>query len=137
MTYAFFARKPGLIPAYQALESAIAENFPDTTVCIQKSQLSFYASCGYASVSMPPWRAAPGEFFILTVYLPYPASSPRIFARSEPAPNRYTHHIPITKTEDVDAEIIQWLTDAHGFSCARKGRPHLGEIPITQIHQEE
>jgi len=137
MTLAFFARKPGLIPAYVALESAIKEYFPDTTVCIQKSQLAFYASCGYAGVSMPPWRAASEDFFILTVYLPYPASSPRIFARSEPAPNRYTHHIPITKPEDIDEEIIGWLNDACGFARARKGRPHPGEIPITQIHREE
>lgn len=121
---AFFAARPGAVPIYEAFEAMLFARFPDTEMRVQKTQISFYASCGYVSVSLPA-RKAPRvsrPYMMLSVYLPYRLDSGRVFAASEPYPGRFTHHIPIDSPEDVDCELMGWIADAHAFARARRGR---------------
>jgi hypothetical protein len=121
---AFFAARPGALPIYEAFEARLFALFPDTEMRVQKTQISFYASCGYVSASIPSRRVpgVTGPYLMLSVYLPYPLASPRVFAAVQPYPGRFTHHIALDSPDAVDGELMGWLSDAHAFARSRKGR---------------
>jgi len=45
--------------------------------------------------------------------------SPRIAAKTEPYPNRWTHHVVIWDASEIDAELLGWLAEARAFSDAK------------------
>ena len=87
----FFNTTPGALPLYEVLRNKLLTECPDTTLQVQKSQITFKVKYGYAFVSLRRMKAAPEVFLIVTFGLSHRLDSPRIAAAVEPYPNRWTH----------------------------------------------
>ena len=121
-TILFFDRFPESIPLYEALESAILSLFPDASVRVQKTQISFDNPRLFACVSLPrrKIRTEDDPRLIVTFGLAYRLDSPRVNQASEPYPGRWTHHVPLRNTNEINPELTGWLMESHAFSRFRK-----------------
>ena len=45
--------------------------------------------------------------------------SPRIAVAVEPYPSRWTHHVIVSETEQLDGELMDWLREAHDFALVK------------------
>ena len=45
--------------------------------------------------------------------------SPRIDVAAEPYPNRWTHHMLISRAEEIDGELMEWVREAAEFSAGK------------------
>ena len=119
----FFEGKPLELSLYQALTKRMAEVLPDDiSVKVQKTQISFYARRLFAAASLPVRRKKdwPRECLVVTIGLARPLSSPRAAVSVEPYPGRWTNHILITRPEEVDGELMEWLREAHNFALRKR-----------------
>ena len=117
----FFDGKPTELALYQALERAMAARFPEASVKVQKSQISFYHRHLFAAASLPLRRRKewPKECLLVTFGLSHRLSSPRIAVAVEPYPNRWTHHVAVAREEEIDGELLDWLAEAYDFAAAK------------------
>lgn len=108
---------------YEALFQQLDAVFPDTSVKVQKSQISFYARHLFAAVSLPVHRRKnwPEHCLLVTFGLSRRLSAPRIAVATEPYPNRWTHHVVVDQEGQLDAELLGWLREAYVFA-EQKGR---------------
>lgn len=114
----FFGEHMDVWPLYKTLETEILRRYPQARVRVQKTQISFSDRYMFACVSfMRPERKAalPARYFVLTLGLPEPISSQRAVAQTEPYPGRWTVHVPVSREDDLDAELFGWLDLAHDF----------------------
>ena len=122
-TMLFFEKHPDALPLYQVLEQKILAMLPDTVGKVQTSQISFYNRHLFACVSFLKLRKKekmPPSYLVLTLGLPYPLNSPKVEAVVEPYPNRWTHHIIIQNTRQIDSEILNWICEAAAFSNSKR-----------------
>ena len=61
-------------------------------------------------------KELPEPYLVVTLGMPYPLESSRIAVKTEPYPGRWTTHIVIGDTGDIDDELICWLKEAHDFA---------------------
>ena len=117
----FFDGKPTELALYQALERAMSARFPEASVKVQKSQISFYHRHLFAAASLPLRRRKewPKECLLVTFGLSRRLSSPRIAVAVEPYPNRWTHHVVVAREEEIDGELLDWLAEAYDFAAAK------------------
>ena len=117
----FFDGKPTELALYQALERAMAARFPEASVKVQKSQISFYHRHLFAAASLPLRRRKewPKECLLVTFGLSHRLSSPRIAVAVEPYPNRWTHHVVVAREAEIDGELLDWLAEAYDFAAAK------------------
>ena len=117
----FFDGKPTELALYQALERAMAARFPEASVKVQKSQISFYHRHLFAAASLPLRRRKewPRECLLVTFGLSRQLPSPRIAVAVEPYPNRWTHHVVVAREEEIDGELLDWLAEAYDFAAAK------------------
>ena len=117
----FFDGKPAELALYQALERAMEARFPEASVKVQKSQISFYHKHLFAAASLPLRRRKewPRECFLVTFGLSHRLSPPRIAVAVEPYPNRWTHHVVVAREEEIDGELLDWLAEAYDFAAAK------------------
>ena len=117
----FFDGKPAQLALYQALERAMEARFPEASVKVQKSQISFYHRHLFAAASLPLRRRKewPKECLLVTFGLSHRLSSPRIAVAVEPYPNRWTHHVAVAREEEIDGELLGWLEGAYDFAAAK------------------
>ena len=117
----FFDGKPTELALYQALERAMAARFPEASVKVQKSQISFYHRHLFAAASLPLRRRKewPKECLLVTFGLSRRLPSPRIAVAVEPYPNRWTHHVVVAREEEIDGELLDWLAEAYDFAAAK------------------
>ena len=118
----FFDGHPAELALYEALFRRMDGAFPEGTVKVQKSQISFYARRLFAAASLPVRRKKdwPRECLVVTVGLDRPLNSPRSAVSVEPYPGRWTNHILITRPEEVDGELMEWLREAHNFALRKR-----------------
>ena len=114
----FFNGKPAELPLYEALFQRMEAAFPQASVKIQKSQVSFYGRHLFSMVSLPRRKRDTG--ILVTIGLPYRLESPRVAVAVEPYPNRWTHHIPVTEESQLDSELMGWLREAWEFSEGKR-----------------
>ena len=62
-----------------------------------------------------PKRLLPPHYLVLTLGLPYPLDSPRIAAKTEAQPGRWTHHIVLGSGSELDAQLLEWIRLAYEF----------------------
>ena len=119
----YFDRKPVELSLYQRLFSAMESAFPDAWVKVQKSQISFYCPKVFAAASIPVRRKKdwPDPCLLVTFGLEQRLLSPRVAVAVEPYPNRWTHHVVVSRPEEIDGELLDWLARAYRFSQT-KGR---------------
>ena len=117
----FFDGKPTELALYQTLERAMAARFPEASVKVQKSQISFYHRHLFAAASLPLRRRKewPKECLLVTFGLSHRLSSPRIAVAVEPYPNRWTHHVVVAREEEIDGALLDWLAEAYDFAAAK------------------
>lgn len=110
----FFDLRPGLVPIYDALRRALAGAYPDMSVKVSKTQISFYNRHLFAMTSLP--RRKGDSYLLVSFGLGRRESSPRVMQAVEPYPGRWTHHVPVHAPEEVDRELLSWLEEAWQFS---------------------
>ena len=114
----FFDGHPEELALYQALFLRMEERFPQARVKVQKSQISFYGRHLFAAASLPVRRKKgwPENCLMVTFGLMRKVDSPCIAVAVEPYPNRWTHHVLVTREEELDEELLGWLEEAWRFS---------------------
>lgn len=110
---AFFDGDPAALSLYAALRGQLLALEGESHILVQRSQISFRAPRPYAWV----WHSrhaggakAAQPSITLTFAAPFPIDSGRIFARVEPYPGRFTHHLRLHRPSQIDQELIQWLS---------------------------
>ena len=118
----YFSGKPLELALYQSLYRVLDGAFPQASVKVQKSQISFYGRHLFAAASIPVRRKKtwPEHCLLLTLGLSYQKQSPRIAVSTEPYPNRWTHHILLTRESDLDGELLSWLQEAWTFAESKR-----------------
>lgn len=119
----FFDKHPEALPLYEALEERILAEIRDVKIKVQKTQITFSNKRNFAFVSFLPVRKAgerPDIYIAVTFGLSYRKESPRIDAATEPYPNRWTHHMLISRAEEIDDELMGWIEEAAVFSAGKR-----------------
>lgn len=119
----FFDKKPEALPLYEAFEQRVFSAVANVTVKVQKTQIAFKGRHNFAFVSFMPVRKAtnrPEVYVVITFGLGYKMESPRIDVSTEPYPNRWTHHILISETKEIDDELMGWIVEASAFSESKR-----------------
>lgn len=117
----FFEGKPQERELYEALFVRMEQAFPDASVKVQKSQISFYHKHLFAAVSLPLRRRKnwPERCIVVTIGLPRPLESTRAAVKVEPYPGRWTNHVLLARGEEIDEELMGWLREAYDFALAK------------------
>ena len=108
----YFAGQPDSRRIFDALHSAVDALGP-AQIRVTKSQVAFRRRRAFAWAWMPGvylrGRHAP---LVLTLSLRRRDPSPRWKEIVEPAPGRFTHHLELRSTADIDDEVRSWLQEA-------------------------
>lgn len=120
----YFNGRPVELSLYQRLFEAMEGTFLDASVKVQKSQISFYCPKLFAAASIPVRRKKdwPQECLLVTFGLERQLLSPRIAVAVEPYPNRWTHHVVVSRPEEIDGELLGWLALAYHFGQTKRPR---------------
>ena len=119
----FFDRKPEALSLYEAFEQKVLSAVEDVKVKVQKTQIAFSNRHNFAFVSFLPVRKAkerPEVYIVVTFGLGYRLESTRIDAVVEPYPGRWTHHVLVSGTEEIDDELMGWVKEAAVFSAGKR-----------------
>ena len=115
----FFNAKPEALPLYAAFAEQVLAAFPNVTVEVKKTQITFRERYGFAFVSLRKMKGCPEVFIIVSFGLSHRLDSLRIHMAVEPYPNRWTHHVIVTDVKEIDEELMGWLTEAHDFALVK------------------
>ncbi len=113
----FFDGKPEELALYETLLDQI-KALGDVSVVVHKTQISLKNRRVFACVSIfrvLPKRLLPTHYIVLTLGLPDPLDSPRIAAKTEAQPGRWTHHILLRSASELDDELLEWTRLAYEF----------------------
>lgn len=119
----FFNEHMDALPLYQRLEALILEQIPDVRIKASKTQIGFFNKRGFAFVSFNPCRRAkdrPETWMTVTFGLAFRVDDPRIDVATEPYPNRWTHHVTVSRAEDMDGQLLGWIREAAAFSASKR-----------------
>ena len=116
----FFDGKPEALALYQGLCQKLDAAFPEVSVKVQKSQISFYSPRLFAMASLPKRKRDPG--IVVSFGLGRREPSPRAAASVEAYPGRWTHHVPAASEAELDGELMGWLREAWSFSLTKERR---------------
>ena len=119
----FFNEHMDALPLYQRLETLILEQIPDVRIKVSKTQIGFFNKRGFAFVSFNPCRRAkdrPETWMTVTFGLAFRVDDPRIDVATEPYPNRWTHHVTVSRVEDMDGQLLGWIREAEVFSASKR-----------------
>ncbi|MBR5110060.1 MAG: hypothetical protein IK099_07680 [Clostridia bacterium] len=118
----FFDAVPGAYSIYRALKRAILKIYPNTQIRMQKTQITFYNPRVFACASLLRARRKaemPDSWITVTLGLPYRLESPRAAVCTEPYPGRWTAHIVLGSSEEINDELLQWIGEAYVFAAAK------------------
>lgn len=115
----FFDKHAAAIPLYAAFAGALFRRFPETSMRVQKSQITFSNRHVYACVSFARVKKRaelPESYIVVTLGLPYPLDSQRVAVKTEPYPGRWTTHIVVGDLAELDDEFWAWTVQAYEFA---------------------
>lgn len=116
----FFDRMPAALPLYESFESHLRKAVGEYTTRVQKTQITFSNRHVFACVSFLKVRKAaqrPPVYIVITFGLARKLDLPRIAAAVEAYPGRWTHHVLISRREEIDEELMAWVKEAYAFSA--------------------
>ena len=119
----FFDGKPGALALYEAFREKLLALCPDAAFQVQKTQITFRNPKVFCCVSMARMKGIQGEYIVVTLGLGQRLASPRVWVATEPYPGRWTHHIPLRDSREVDGELLDWFHVAKDGLWASKKRP--------------
>lgn len=117
--FMFFEGHLSALPLYEAFEAEVFRRFPNTSLKVQKSQISFSNRHIFACVSFARVKKKaelPSPYIVITLGLSYPLESDRVAVKTEPYPGRWTTHIVIGTLEELDEELFGWVQQAYAFA---------------------
>jgi hypothetical protein len=92
---------------------AVIDALGPTELRVTKSQVEFRRSKAFAWVWVPgKYLSGKSAPLVLTVVSRSRNESPRWKEIVEPTPGRFTHHLELYSTADIDKEVHRWLRDA-------------------------
>lgn len=115
----FFEGHMAAVPLYEALTGELLARFSDTSMRVQKSQITFSNRHVYACVSFARVKKKaelPEAYIVVTLGLPYPLDSDRVAVKTEPYPGRWTTHIVVGDVSELDDEFWAWVDQAYEFA---------------------
>lgn len=117
----YFNKMPQMQPIYIVLREKLDEKYPDMTLKIAKTQISFRNRYVFAMASLPfrKIKGWPKEYLLISFGLNYQKQSPRIAQSVEAYPGRWTHHVPIQNVVEIDEELLCWIDEAYQFSMIK------------------
>lgn len=117
----YFDPMPQMRLLYVALRERLENMYPDMTLKVTKTQISFRNRHVFAMASLPfrKIKGWPKEYLLISFGLNYQKQSPRIAQSVEPYPGRWTHHVPIQSVEEIDDELMSWIDEAYQFSMIK------------------
>ena len=118
----FFDPVPGAYSIYHAFKGAIMTAYPDTQLRVQKTQITFTNPRVFACASLCRARRKaelPKPWITVTLGLPYRLESPRAAICTEPYPGRWTTHIVVGSSEEIDGELLRWVGEAYDFAAGK------------------
>jgi hypothetical protein len=113
----FLRGDPGYLALFEAVEGAVAQ-LGESRLAVSKTQISWGNPKKFAFFSLPHRRgpAFPAGSAICTFGLGERVEHPRIAAAVEPYPGRWTHHVVVSRPEEVDGQLREWLAQAYVFA---------------------
>ncbi len=121
-TLLFFEGHREALALYERFEDMLYAALPDVNKRVQKTQITFCSRHVFACVSFARVRRKaelPPGYMVVTLGLPLPLASGRIAVKTEPYPGRWTHHIVVSRPEDLDGELFSWIREAHAFANSK------------------
>lgn len=112
----FFSGAPEALGLFELLWERIAARWGDTSLKVQKTQITFLDPRGFCFASLR------GRRLIVSFGLGHALQSPRFQAVSNPAPGRFTHHVAVRTADELDEELLSWIAQSHAFMAARLSR---------------
>ncbi|MBS5521962.1 MAG: hypothetical protein KHX56_06785 [Clostridiales bacterium] len=121
-TLLFFEGHMAALPLYEKLAKRVLSEVDNVRIKVQKSQISFYNKHMFACVSFARVRKkkdCPENYIVVTFGLKHKVESPRIDIVTEPYPNRWTHHLLISRLDEIDEELMGWMKKAAAFAAVK------------------
>lgn len=118
---ALFKGDAEVLALYGTLEQAVLSRWPEVDIRVQKTQVSFYNRHLFAA-AWPPTRRVKGwpkTYLGVTVGLARPIEDARAVQVVEPYPGRFTNHILVEDSAQVDTQLMDWVAEAYAFSMAK------------------
>lgn len=122
-TLFFFNGYPEALPLYEAFEKRLLSELEGVVVQPQKSQITLKNRRVFGAVSFLAARKAkdrPNPYITVTLGLNRRLDSLRVDKASEPYPGRWTHHLVIGATDEIDDELMAWVREAYDFAAAKR-----------------
>lgn len=108
----FFAGRPAHRALFDAVRRVL-DGFGAVDVGVTKSQVSFRNRVRFAWLWEPArWLRTPEDDLVLTLDLHRHELSRRFKEAVEVAPGRWSHHLVLRSSDQLDAELIGWLREA-------------------------
>lgn len=117
-----FEKVPGAYELYEALSEKLRQRLPGMWEKVGRTEVAFYLGHRFGSASLLAVRRKaerPDPYLTVSFGLAYPLDSPRIDAKTEPYPNRWTHHLIVGSAEELDGELLGWLEEAAAFAASK------------------
>ena len=121
-TLMFFDGHQDALDLFQDFEELLYGVFPNVNRRVQKTQITFVNRHVFACVSFARVKRKaelPEGYMVITLGLPAPLESERVAVKTEPCPGRWTHHIVISRPDELDEELISWIGEAYAFADAK------------------
>jgi len=121
-TLMFFDQHMDVLPLYQAFEEILFDSFSVVNKRVQKTQITFSNRHVFACVSFARVKRKaelPMRYMVITLGLPAPLDSERIAVKTEPYPGRWTHHIVVSTSEELDKGLLSWVREAYDFAAVK------------------
>ena len=118
-TLLFFSGHERALATYRALEEVLYRTFPLVNKRVQKTQITFFQRHVFACVSFARVKRKaeqPEGSLVLTLGLPAPLDSERVAVKTEPYPGRWTHHFVLSRPEELDGELRDWIGRSYAFA---------------------
>ena len=114
----FFDGRPLELGLYRTFFDELCRRFPDASVKVQKSQISFSNRHLFAAASLPVRRKKgwPEHCLMVTFGLGHRENHSRITVATEPYPNRWTHHVLVSERREIDTQLMDWLVQSWVFA---------------------
>ena len=65
-------------------------------------------------------RRKQDQGLLISFGLSHREESDRIQYASEPYPGRWTHHVTVGSTAEIDEELLAWIKEAADFSASKR-----------------